>query len=665
MVGLRSTITAATVSLLVLASPLAAMAAHAASAGSPTERKATCQGKKATIVSSAAVVKGTDRADVIVLNGAGRHVVNAGGGDDIVCGSPGVDIINAGPGDDVVSGGAGDDVQNGGTGDDVVSGGPGDDTQGGGPGDDKAYGNAGDDEQSGGTGTDTLNGGAGEDSLDGNEGEDTYNGGDGEDTTYDDGTDRHRGDGQSEDTRRDDSRYQSSSIPAEIRAALNSAGLYLTAGLANAEVGGNGFQSVLPEVPSMGASPKSALVTAVMWHSNDQEGNKLEADLCLEATSGDTLVFKYRSELRGDETKSRLSTGRCMTEPTAPQIPADLQAILTLGAKHMIAAGDAGVLGSAGDQVALPQVPGSETPSSPYIKRVTWMPAKASRESGGDGSYTVFCIAATMDDANWFRAVGRIAGDRTGSAVQPGDCQRPSDVPALSKATGDFLQAARDYMAAGIAIGSITGSGDQTAFPSVAGQDVPSGASPTRVRWLVGASVDNAASASRSEDDRTEGRFCVAATDSGSGSSFQVMARTRGDGRAESRITPGNCGFADESPEDDDDEDVPDEDAVDALRDISDYMKDALEEGDLTGTGARETLDGLDPELAEVLIRATWNATLGPDGEDLARGNFCVAVRGEGGRPLQMMSEYRPDAEEWTSSPAMPGECAAPPPARG
>ncbi len=101
----------------------------------------TCEGKKATIVSSAVTIKGTPKADVILVTGSGTHTVLGGAGNDLVCGSSGVDKISGQAGNDTIIGGAGGDVLNGGAGNDKLIGGAGND---------KLIGGAGNDTEDGG-----------------------------------------------------------------------------------------------------------------------------------------------------------------------------------------------------------------------------------------------------------------------------------------------------------------------------------------------------------------------------------------------------------------------------------------------------------------------------------------------------------------------------------
>jgi RTX calcium-binding nonapeptide repeat (4 copies) len=152
---------------------------------------ATCNGLAATITSSARVINGTSGDDVIVVKGAGVHLVNSGNGNDVICGSVGDDTINSGPGNDTVLAGDGNDVissldgndsVNGGSGNDTISSGSGNDTLTGGAGKDTMSSGSGNDTISGGAGNDTISGGDDPDRLNGDAGADSLSGGAGNDT---------------------------------------------------------------------------------------------------------------------------------------------------------------------------------------------------------------------------------------------------------------------------------------------------------------------------------------------------------------------------------------------------------------------------------------------------------------------------------------------------
>jgi len=112
----------------------------------------TCNGLNATIVSSAKQIRGTNGADIIVVQGNNGSTVSSLAGDDVICGSSGVDVIDGGAGNDTILGLNGNDNLDGGAGNDRLSGGDGNDLLSGG---------AGNDSLQGGTGTDNLNPGAG------------------------------------------------------------------------------------------------------------------------------------------------------------------------------------------------------------------------------------------------------------------------------------------------------------------------------------------------------------------------------------------------------------------------------------------------------------------------------------------------------------------------
>jgi len=142
---------------------------------------ATCNGARATIVSSAAIVTGTPGRDVIVGTRRVGQTINALGGNDIICASSGPDVVNGGAGADIINGGAGADTVLGGTGTDTVQGGAGADTVHGDTGNDRIDGGAGNDRINGGSGSDVLMGSSGNDSITGGAQADVFVGGSGVD----------------------------------------------------------------------------------------------------------------------------------------------------------------------------------------------------------------------------------------------------------------------------------------------------------------------------------------------------------------------------------------------------------------------------------------------------------------------------------------------------
>jgi Ca2+-binding RTX toxin-like protein len=129
-----------------------------------------CAGEYARAVEGP-VIRGTARADVlVVLPSGGEQVVRAGGGDDRVC-VFGDDLVTVfgGSGDDLVVSDAGAHRLMGGPGADTLRGRGGDDILRGGRGADVLIGGRGDDVLRGGLGVDVLRGGPGSDVLHGGE----------------------------------------------------------------------------------------------------------------------------------------------------------------------------------------------------------------------------------------------------------------------------------------------------------------------------------------------------------------------------------------------------------------------------------------------------------------------------------------------------------------
>jgi Ca2+-binding RTX toxin-like protein len=133
-----------------------------------------CPATRNRIESRKKKIRGSDCADLIIVIGAGKHTIEANGGDDIVLAGPATDIIHGGEGDDLIRarrsndevfGEGGNDTIYGGIGDDALFGGPGNDIVDGGPGGDGMVGEA---------GNDTIRGGQGENFYTGGDDEDTF-----------------------------------------------------------------------------------------------------------------------------------------------------------------------------------------------------------------------------------------------------------------------------------------------------------------------------------------------------------------------------------------------------------------------------------------------------------------------------------------------------------
>jgi len=167
-------------SLRPLLLALACAAALAATAA-PAAAKPSCDGKAATIVSSAASIVGTKAPDVIVA-GPGDNEIHGEGGNDTICAGPGNDNVDSGRGNDSIFGEEGDDTLHGERGSDRIDGGDGadhvfgdsgnDDVSGGDGDNDSVFAGPGDDSASGGAGNfDTIVGGPGNDHVDGGPGD--------------------------------------------------------------------------------------------------------------------------------------------------------------------------------------------------------------------------------------------------------------------------------------------------------------------------------------------------------------------------------------------------------------------------------------------------------------------------------------------------------------
>lgn len=150
----------------------------------------SCDGRIATIVSSAANINGTAGNDVILATGTAGQTIRSGGGNDLICASTGPDRIFAGDGNDTVIGGNGSDTIDAGTGNDIVDAGFGSDNVDGGmgfdsivsgPGADTVRGGPGNDQITGGGSSDVLMGGTGIDRIDGGNHADMLVGGTGND----------------------------------------------------------------------------------------------------------------------------------------------------------------------------------------------------------------------------------------------------------------------------------------------------------------------------------------------------------------------------------------------------------------------------------------------------------------------------------------------------
>lgn len=272
-------LTAAAVSGLLLVPATGAQAATA-----------TCDGRTATIVSSARTIKGTSGADVIVVRGKRTHTVYAGAGNDVVCGSRGRDVIYGGIGADTIIAGRGSDkVYGGGGNDDVL----------GGAGNDKIFGDGGADVLAGGTGNDQVSGGRGIDDIDGNDGADIVNGGSGVDVLHLDSDDVDH-DSEADDVQDDSEHLALTAEELVLAGTLVDAATALNGWLATASSPGTGIQDTLPVDATTGLTTEqlasiTALVKHVTWDATDDE-----AKGCVDGTvdPAGLVYFKVRVEGR-------------------------------------------------------------------------------------------------------------------------------------------------------------------------------------------------------------------------------------------------------------------------------------------------------------------------------------------------------------------------------
>jgi len=395
----------------------------------PTSHKAYyCLGHKATIVSSAKVINGTKRADVIVVLGKGKHVVNAGAGNDIVCGSnAGTNVLNGGAGNDVLVAGKLSNV------------------------------------------------------LDGNSGHDTFVTKVGHSLIHSDVLDKLVRTRAAHDVVKDDSHWDNGSIPQDVRQTLAQAGTYLTAGVIAGDITGTGLQAALPAAPSVGPAPQSTILTNVMWNVTNN-GGVINGETCVEASKDGVLFFKYTGEIRNGDSEGHVTTGKCMTDPQAPPAPQTVTDALNAGRDQMFLAISTKTISGHGDQTVLPDVADVVTPNSAFIKRVVW-------DINPSGDRARFCIEATADGTAFFHMEGHVSNGNYRAHLEGGQCEGAGEQghgPQIGTDTGTFLLSARDFMSAGIAGGFITGTGDQATFPAGNPDTVaPTFAGLVDVRWQV------------------------------------------------------------------------------------------------------------------------------------------------------------------------------------
>ena len=133
--------------------------------------------------SSDSNIKGTNKADLIIVGNNGP-TIEGKDGDDCIIGGSGNDTILGQVGNDIMYGNGGNDEIRGGDNKDIIHGGSGNDELHGGSGHDTIHGEGGADEIHGGAGNDTIYGGSEDDKILGLNGNDTIYGEGGNDTIY-------------------------------------------------------------------------------------------------------------------------------------------------------------------------------------------------------------------------------------------------------------------------------------------------------------------------------------------------------------------------------------------------------------------------------------------------------------------------------------------------
>ena len=361
----------------------------------------TCGGKRATIVSGASTITGTQGADVIVATGSKKHKIKGLGGNDRICSAKGSDTISGGAGNDIIFAAAGNDTITGDSGNDVINGDAGNDSM---------VGGTGNDVLAGGLGDDSLDGGSGSDDLDGNDGADAYVGGAGVDVKHADGRDRDRDSEDSRDQHMDDSHLAivDATVSADLKAALD----YIKLGIDAGELTGKGISDVLPVFPSVAAVPTTTTIKHVSWNIRQGKSPKL----CVDASIDGVKFSKVRldSEERGRD-GNRITSGTCEFEYVPVVQPSEISAALSAAADYVGAGIISGEITGSGDQATLP-VTTATLPDGALITRVKW-----GQKIEDSVTEVKFFIEASVDGIQVFRIEGKVvAGVATIENIKDG-----------------------------------------------------------------------------------------------------------------------------------------------------------------------------------------------------------------------------------------------------
>jgi hypothetical protein len=321
--------------------------------------KPTCDGKKATIVSSSKTINGTKGNDVIVVKGGGKHTVKAGKGNDTVCGGSGNDTIMGEAGNDTLFGGAGND---------------------------------------------TLNGGAGTNNIDGQEGTDTIQYGGGKDTKHKDAQDVDKA--PSRGTSYDDSSL--TSVPADVSSYFNDASSYMNAAVEANDLSGYGIDYNYPDAPQATlnaynngeplnppANTNTVSLYAASWavdHNFSYKGNTYDfQNYCVGVKQASVTSYKLRvTYIDGNMLDREITRGECAYD--FPKLNASTLVGQDLQTFNDYLYGEISSQSVAANGGKLSIDSWTNAPTSDWVTHIFWLTEVVQ----GD-TYLQTCIDATLD----------------------------------------------------------------------------------------------------------------------------------------------------------------------------------------------------------------------------------------------------------------------------
>lgn len=426
----------------------------------------SCAGAKATIVSAAPSVSGTEGKDVIVLTGTSGQTVNSGGGADVICATQSNDAINSGDGNDTVYGLGGKDMIATGAGNDTVYGGAGNDNISVSTGNDLVYGGSGNDVIDGNKGTDTLKGDGGNDTITGGADADTLYGGVGNDKVYgeagkdlikgEDGDDQLFGDadndvvygGKGKDAVNggvgNDTLYGQEDVDT-IKGEVGNDKLYGGAGN-DVLNGGDGDDTLNGEAGSnkiTGGKGKDIKTVG----ANDTDTDSSAED----TINGDAGT--------GDGTDSGT------TEPVA--VPDAVKADLNLLADYFEKLKTDGEITGIGWQNRLPDSVTADPVITSTFKNVTW-----------NAMAETYCATVTKSNVAY-----RVSISNKVRTIESGNCSDVVKNSAVPQVITALAASYADYFLGALNAGVMTASGDARVLPSTSYGMAPSYDVLTNVKW--------------------------------------------------------------------------------------------------------------------------------------------------------------------------------------